>query len=347
MDKIPVGILGATGAVGQKLIALLAGHPWFEVCEVVASDRGVGQEYGAYVSWHEAQVIPDRVTKLRLKSCKEPLNSRLLFSGLTAEVAGPVEAAYAAAGHIVVSNAKNHRLEDKVPLIIPEINSEHLELITPETRKKGYIVTNPNCVVVMLALALAPIYRHFGLEKVMVTTMQAISGAGYPGVASLDIIGNVLPHIIGEEEKIAPETKKILGELKNNAVKFADFKLSASCNRVPVREGHLLNVALQCGRRVTRAEMIAAWREFGSQKLALPSAPREVVRFIDQPLRPQPSLDLMAGNGMTVTIGNLRACEVLDWKFAVFGHNTIRGAAGAAILNAEALVAAGWLGERR
>lgn len=345
MVKIPVGILGATGAVGQKLIALLAQHPWFKVCELIASDRGEGLRYGDYASWHEALPLSEDVANLCLKKSGEPLTSRLLFSGLTAEVAGPVETAYVNAGHIVVSNAENHRLEARVPLIIPEINSDHLQLIPTAMRKKGYIVTNPNCVVVMLALALAPIHREFGLRKVIVSTLQAISGAGYPGIASLDILGNVVPHIPGEEGKIAPEIKKILGTLKHNAIKSAAFKLSAMCNRVPVREGHLLNISVECERKSTRSEMITAWQNFSHQKLVLPSAPKEVVRFIDRPLRPQPSLDLMTGNGMTVTIGNLRACEVLDWKFTVFGHNTIRGAAGAAILNSEALVAAGWLGD--
>jgi aspartate-semialdehyde dehydrogenase len=333
--KIKVGVLGATGAVGQKLVALLNNHPWFELTEVAASENSAGKNYAKQVNWKEPCEIPQNARKLELKTCDQKLNAKILFSGLDSSVAGKIETHYADLGYIVVSNSKNHRMDPNVPLIIPEINGAHLSLIKTQ-KSKGTIITNPNCSTVMLAITLFPIYKKFGLTDVIVTTMQAISGAGYPGVPSLDILGNVIPHIKDEEEKIATETLKIFGDYKNNKINFADFKISAMCNRVPVRDGHTMAISFATKKKTSAKEIIAEFAKYSA--LDLPSAPKTVLQYFDDPLRPQPMLDINAGNGMTVSAGNLRPCGVLDWKITAFGHNTIRGAAGAAILNAELFI---------
>jgi aspartate-semialdehyde dehydrogenase len=339
--KIKTGILGATGAVGQKLIALLEKHPWFEVVEVAASEKSAGKVYSERVNWKEATPIPADVGTMKIKKCLDPLKAKILFSGLDASVAGDVEEHYAKLGHVIVSNSKNHRMNEAVPLVIPEINNEHLLLINKQkTQGRGFIVTNPNCSVTMLAVALYPIFKKFGLDKVLVTTMQAISGAGYPGVPSLDILGNVIPHIAGEEEKIEKEILKMFGIMKNNKIKPANFKVSALCNRVPVYNGHTLAVSFSTKKTAQEKEIITALKSLSA--LDLPSAPSEVIKYFKEANRPQPLLDINSGKGMTVSVGNLRRCNVLDWKFTVFGHNTIRGAAGAAILNAELLVKNGY-----
>jgi aspartate-semialdehyde dehydrogenase len=337
--KIKVGILGCTGAVGQKLISLLENHSWFETSELAASENSAGKKYSERVNWKEAKPIPENVKNLVIKNCNEKLDAKILFSGLDSSVAGEIEEFYANEGCVVVSNSKNHRMVSDVPLIIPEINHSHFEMINQQRKrfsKNGFIVTNPNCSTIVMVLALYPVYKNFGLEKVLVSTMQAISGAGYPGVPSLDILGNVVPYIKDEEEKMQTEPLKIFGEYKNGEVEFADFTLSAMCNRVPVQNGHTTSISFKTRKEVTKEEIIKSFDTYES--LGLPFSPEKVVIYFEDPARPQPILDLYNGNGMTVSVGNLRKCNVLDWKMTAFGHNTIRGAAGAAILNAEYLV---------
>ena len=338
-SKIKTGILGCTGAVGQKLISLLGNHPLFEVTEVAASDNSAGKKYAERVNWKEAAEIPETAKNLTIKKCSDDLDAKILFSGLDSGVAGEIEDFYAGKGYAVVSNSKNHRMGENIPLIIPEVNSGHFKLIEKQKEKYkngGFIVTNPNCSTVVLSVTLFPVYKNFGLKKVMVTTMQAISGAGYPGIPSMDILGNVIPHIRDEEEKMQVEPLKIFGEFDGDKIKFADFKISAMCNRVPVRDGHTMSISFETERPASRDEIISALGKYES--LDLPSSPEFVLKYTEDPFRPQPLLDINTGNGMTVTAGNLRRCNVLEWKINAFGHNTIRGAAGAAILNAEYLV---------
>ena len=340
MEKIPVGVLGATGTVGQKLLVLLKDHPRFEPIEVVASERAIGKSYETYVRWREIEILPENIRQLQVKKIYDPLEAKIIFSVLDASIAGQVEDHYANLGHIVISNARNHRLDNYIPLVIPEINSSHVKLIELQKAVRGGgIITNPNCVVAILALALFPIFRRFGLESVMVSTMQAISGAGYPGVPSMDILGNIITHIENEEEKIATELPKIFGLYAPAGIVNANFKISVACNRVPVLNGHTLNVAFSTNQKVTKEKIIEALNSF--KGLDLPSSPRSPIKYFEDPLRPQPSLDINFDQGMGVAVGNLRTCNVLDWKCTVLGHNIIRGAAGAAILNAEYLVANG------
>ena len=338
-QKIKVGVLGCTGAVGQKLISLLENHPWFETTEVAASENSAGKRYSERINWKESKPIPENVKSLTIKNCNEKLDAKILFSGLDSSVAGEIEEYYANEGYAVVSNSKNHRMSEDVPLIIPEINHSHFELINQQQKRfseGGFIVTNPNCSTIVMVLALYPIYKSFGLEKVLVSTMQAISGAGYPGVPSLDILGNIVPYIKDEEEKMQTEPLKIFGELKDGEIKFAVFKISAMCNRVPVQNGHTTSIYLKTKKRCSKEDIIKSFNNY--EHLGLPFSPEKVLQYFDDPTRPQPTLDLYNGNGMTVSVGNLRKCNILDWKMTAFGHNTIRGAAGAAILNAEYLV---------
>jgi aspartate-semialdehyde dehydrogenase len=340
MPVIPVGILGATGTVGQQFIALLAGHQWFRVTWVGASQRSEGKAYREATAWRLPVSLPEDVGRLVVDAAAPGRAPELVFSGLDSSVAGDVEAAFAKAGHTVVSNARNYRMEPTVPLLIPEINADHLALLDAQTGAlgwKGRIVTNPNCAAVVLAMALAPL-RQFGLRTAIVTTMQAISGAGYPGVASWDILGNVIPHIGGgEEEKIETETRKILGCLAGGRVDPHPVTVSASTTRVPVANGHTGLVSVGLETRPSLESIIEAWRAFTGppQELELPSAPAQPIVYLSEENRPQPALDVDRGHGMVVTIGRLRPCPVLDYKFIALGHNTIRGAAGAAILNAE------------
>ena len=335
-----MAILGATGTVGQRFIQLLEHHPWFEVAEVMASDQSAGKSYAEAVGsrWKLPRSIPASVAKLKVKRPGDPLRSRLLFSSLDAAVAGEVEAHYARVGHLVSSNARNHRMDPLVPLVIPEVNRDHLALLDRQPYKKGGIVTNPNCSVIVLAMALAPLHRAFGVEQVIVTTFQATSGAGYPGVPSLDILGNVVPYIAGEEGKMESETQKILGRLGKKTVEPAEFDLSAACHRVAVLDGHLIAASVKFHRRPTRKTLLAAIAAFRPlAKLALPTAPEQPLLYREEDDRPQPRLDADRDGGMGITIGRLRPCGVLDWKFDALGHNVVRGAAGAAILNAEIL----------
>lgn len=348
MPSIPVGILGATGMVGQQFIALLADHPWFKVAYLGASERSAGKPFREAAAWRLPNRLPDDVAN-RVVEAASPTNApRLVFSGLDSSVAGEIEAAFAEAGHIVVSNSRNYRMVDTVPLVIPEVNGDHLKLLDAQAAAQGWkgrIVTNPNCATVVLAMALAPL-RQFGLTSTIITTLQAISGAGYPGVPSWDILGNIIPYIGGgEEEKVETETKKILGTLRAGHIDNHPVRLSATTTRVPVQNGHTGSISVGLEQRPTPDAVIDAWRSFRGrpQALQLPSAPPRPIVYLDEMNRPQPLLDANRDGGMTVTIGRLRPCPLFDYKFVALGHNTIRGAAGAAILNAELMHAEGLL----
>jgi aspartate-semialdehyde dehydrogenase len=351
MPSISVGILGATGMVGQQFIALLANHPWFRIAWVGASQRSEGKRYRDATAWRLPAPLPDDVAGLEVDAATPGRAPQLVFSGLDSSVAGEIEGAFAAAGHTIVSNSRNYRMERDVPLLIPEINADHLALLDVQRATRGWpgrIVTNPNCATIVLAMALAPL-RQFGLSKVMVTTLQAVSGAGYPGVASWDILGNVIPYIGGgEEEKVQTETNKILGSLAPDSEAHVvphPLAISATTTRVPVHDGHTGSISIALDQRPERAAIIDAWNSFRGrpQTLGLPSAPPQPIVYLTEPNRPQPALDVHRDGGMTVTVGRLRACPVLDDKFIALGHNTIRGAAGAAILNAELMHREGML----
>lgn len=320
---LSVAVLGATGVVGQRLVQLLEHHPWFELVAVAASEGSVGKRYGDAAAWRLPTPVPERPARLVVQRPEPDLGATIVFSALDAAAAGPIEQAFAAAGCVVVSNASTHRLDPGVPLLVPEINPEQLDLVAGKT---GFIVTNPNCATATLALALAPLHRAFGVESVCVTTLQAVSGAGYPGIASLDILGNVVPYIAGEEEKIEQETRRILG--------IAD--VVATATRVPVLEGHTACVSVNLRRPADARELADVLRTFSGepQRLALPSAPRHPVVLRSECDRPQPRLDVGAGNGMSTVVGRIRVRE-RSVQFVALGHNTIRGAAGAALLNAE------------
>lgn len=344
-NKIDVAILGCTGAVGQKLVSLLGDHPLFNIRELVASDRSAGQRYSDRVVWKEPARIPEGVGDIVIRRLSDKLESRLLFSGLDAAVAGEAESDYASRGHIVVSNSRNHRMDTYVPLVIPEINASHLDIVKMQDtygKSGGFIVTNPNCSTIVLALAIYPVFAGFGLEKVMAVTMQAISGGGYPGVPSMDILGNIIPYIGGEEEKIERELSKIFGTCGNDGIVPADFAVSATCNRVPVRDGHTVCISFSTKKKAGKEGLLDAM-EHCYPDLGLYSSPDKVLEYNNCDDRPQPLMDLQAGHGMTVTAGRLRPCNILDWKMTAFGHNTVRGAAGAAVLNAELLVRKGFL----
>jgi aspartate-semialdehyde dehydrogenase len=348
--RIPVGVLGATGAVGQRFVELLAHHPWFELTTLTASGASAGKRYGDACRWLLSADMPANVADMIVQDTVPNVECDIVFSALPSEHAGAVEEAFAAAGYGVFSNASAHRQDPDVPLLIPEVNPDHLVLLEVQRArrgwKKGFIVTNPNCTAVMLTMALAPLYAAFGLKAVLVTTMQGLSGAGYPGVPSLDALDNVIPYIGGEEDKVASEPRKMLGRLVDGVVQYADFVVSPHCNRVSTREGHLETVSVSFRRKATPEEVIAIWRAWNPlpQQLNLPTAPHPPLIVRSELDRPQTRLDRDAGKGMAVTIGRVRPCEVLDVKFVVLGHNTIRGAAGASILNAELMVAQGLLG---
>jgi aspartate-semialdehyde dehydrogenase len=337
--------------VGQKFVRLLAEHPWFEIAAVAASSASAGRRYGDVVRWREQVELSPRVADLTIQECAPPLPGAVAFSALDPEAAGPVEQAFARAGAFVVTNTRTHRMEPDVPLLIPEANADHLVLIDRQRAARGWsgaILANPNCSTAALTLGLAPLHQAFGVEKLFVSTMQAVSGAGYPGVASLDALGNVIPHIGGEEEKIERESRKILGALGPAGVEPASFAVSAHTNRVAVVDGHLETVSVGFRRRVSPEEAVAALRDFrGSPCVAaLPSSPNPPVEVDLRTDRPQPRLDLERGRGMAVTVGRVRPCPILDLRMVLLGHNTIRGAAGQAVQIAELLVADGRLGQR-
>ena len=347
--KFRAGVLGATGLVGQRLVSLLADHPWFELTEVAASERSSGKTYAEAVSWHLDAPIPAAARDLVVRTLDPSLKCDFVFSALDASVAGGAEEDFARAGYPVVSNSRNHRMDADVPLLIPEVNAAHLDAIPLQQKNRGYdtgfIVTNPNCSTAGLVLVLKPLADAFGLEKIFVVTLQAMSGAGYPGVASLDIQGNVVPFIGGEEEKMESEPQKLLG--KWNGVRFVDAGLgiSAHCNRVPVVDGHLECVSVSLKKIASLVEVCEALRNFelSSELASLPSALCNPVIVLDEENRPQPRRDVNAGNGMAAVVGRVRECPLLDVKLTLLSHNLVRGAAGAALLNAELLAARGFL----
>jgi aspartate-semialdehyde dehydrogenase len=346
--KIPVGVLGATGIVGQRFIQMLERHPWFEVAWLAASDRSEGKEYGEAARWRLKTPIPARVAGMQVSAATPDGAPKVVFAALDASIAAELEPRFAEAGCAVITNSSALRMGKNVPLVIPEVNPDHIKLIECQSwRRKsgGFVVTNSNCSAMGLVLALAPLHKAFELETVMAVTMQAVSGAGYPGVASLDILGNVIPYIAKEEEKMEEETRKLLGTLNGACVVFAPFKMSAQCNRVAVEDGHTESVSVKFKKKADAAEIIDAWKEFSGipQEKKFPTAPEVPVEYLDSNDRPQPRFDVDSGNGMTTTVGRLRPCGVLDWKFTVLSHNTIRGAAGAALLNAELLKTEGYL----
>ena len=345
--RIDVGVLGATGMVGQQFIRQLTGHPWFRPVWLAASERSERKSYAEAATWRLASPMPEELRDVKVDSCTPGRGPHLMFSALDATAAKDIEPAFAQAGHLVISNARSYRMDPVVPLLIPEINPDHLSLLPAQRRERGWsgaIVTNPNCSTVVLSLALAPL-RQFGLKSVMVTTLQAVSGAGYPGVASLDIIGNVVPAISGEEEKMESETQKILGSVNATGVTPHPVVVSAQTTRVPVIDGHTESVSIAFDGKPSVDDVIAALRTFRGkpQELNLPTAPPNPVVWMQQSDRPQPRLDVERDGGMTVSVGRVRPCRVLDIKFVALGHNTIRGAAGAAVLNAELMRAEGLL----
>lgn len=359
MERRNVGILGATGAVGQRFIQLLADHPWFNITWLAASDRSAGKTYAEACAWRLDTPLPRRIAEMVLQP-NTPEGSatelpRIIFSSVDAPIARELEPKFAAAGCAVISNSSAFRMGADVPLVVPEVNEAHLDVVEAQATRKtsgGYLVTNPNCCAIGLVLPLAPLHQRFGIEKLFVSTMQAVSGAGYPGVPSLDILGNVIPHIKNEEEKLQEEVAKLLGGLRmegDNARGFqlADLTVSAMCNRVPVLEGHTECVSVKLRKPATREEILQAWESFqplsgrGHEGLHLPSPPLNPVVYMEGETRPQPKLDLDRGKGMTTTVGRLRPCSIFDWKFTLLSHNTVRGAAGAAILNAEILAVLG------
>ena len=346
--KYRVGILGATGMVGQRFIELLVDHPQFEVTAVAASDRSQGKTFGEACTWRLNGEMPSAVRGLPVQPPAPPLDCDLVFSSLPGEIARETEGSFAAAGYPVISNSSAFRMDEDVPLLIPEVNHEHIGLLERQGSKYskgGFIVTNPNCSTIMIALALAPLHAAFGIDACVATTLQALSGAGYPGVASLDIIDNVLPFIGGEEEKIEAETVKILGRFNESRIDGAAMAVSAQCHRVNVADGHMAAVRLKFARKPSLDNLRDALTSFRSlpQELGLHSAPAAPIAIRDEENRPQPKLDRDAGRGMTVTVGRIKPDSVLDYRFVALSHNTIRGAAGAAILNAELLVALGHL----
>ena len=351
MERRRVGILGATGMVGQRFIQLLHNHPWFEITWLAASDRSAGKAYGEACKWKLDTPLPAKIAAMTVQPnvpelCEGEL-PKIIFAALDADHARELEPKFAAAGCAVISNSSAFRMVSDVPLVVPEVNAGHLDLIETQVWRRengGYIVTNPNCSAIGLVLALKPLEERFGIESLFVSTMQAVSGAGYPGVPSLDILGNVVPFIKNEEEKMQEEVGKLLGRVRGDHIEMLDAKVSAHCNRVPVEDGHTECVSVKFRKKATREEILAAWSEFAPLRgQHLPTAPEVPVEFDAAVDRPQPRLDRMRGHGMAATVGRLRECPLLDWKFVVLSHNTIRGAAGAALLNAEILARTGRL----
>jgi aspartate-semialdehyde dehydrogenase len=346
--KIPVGVLGATGTVGQRFVERLADHPWFEITALAASERSATRPYGEAARWRLTSTLPEKIAAMEVAHVSDDLPVRAVFSALDAATAREVEPLFARRGAFVFSNASAHRMDDDVPLLIPEVNPDSLDVLERQRANRGWtgaLVTNANCSTIFLAMALAPLDRAFGVERAFVTTLQAVSGAGYPGVPSLDILGNVIPDIPEEAGKIEREVGKILDGGRRAAASRAPLVLSAMTYRVPVEEGHTESVSLALGRKAAADEVEAAWREFRGRDdvAALPSAPPNPVLYVRERHRPQPRRDVLAGDGMCTVVGGLQSCPVLDWKFTVLGHNTIRGAAGASVLNAELAVARGLL----
>lgn len=349
-QRIPVAVLGATGAVGQAFIRLLVAHPWFELVEVAASERSAGRSYGEAVHWIGTEDVPERVRDLRVVPCDPAaVSAPIVFSALDAAVARDVEVAFARAGRLVLSNASSYRMADDVPLVTPDVNADHLRMLDDQRTSRGWsggIVTNANCSSIVAVSALAPLHRAFGITRLFVSTMQAVSGAGYPGVASLDILGNVIPFIRNEEDKIETEILKMLGRLHDGRIAPAELRISAHANRVPVLNGHTICMSVDFARSVTPDDVVSTLRDWTGEPACrgLPTAPDRAIVVTDEPDRPQPRRDVDRGNGMTVTVGRVRTDPLFSIKLVVLGHNIILGAAGASVLNAELLVARGQAG---
>jgi len=343
--RIPVGILGATGSVGQKFIELLTDHPFFEITELAASERSAGKPYKEAVNWFMNKQLDERIGSIIVKDSKPGLDCKIVFSGLDSSVAGEIETDFANSGYGVISNSRNHRFDKDVPLVVPEINSNHIDLIKHQQFGQGFIVTNPNCSTIGLTISLKPLIDNFGVEAVNIVTLQALSGAGYPGVASLDIIDNVIPFIGGEEEKMETEPLKIFGKLSDDSIIDFDLKISAQCNRVPVIDGHLECVQIKLKKKASKEDILKTWKNFKAepQELNLPSAPIKPIYYFSEDKFPQPKLHRNLDKGMAVSIGRLREDSLFDFKYVVLSHNTIRGAAGGAILIAEYMLTKGYL----
>ena len=345
MDRLKVAVLGATGIVGQRFVQLLMGHPWFELVAVAASEKSAGKKYSEAAKWHVGDEMPEEVASLTVRECTpEALRGvDLVFSALPSRVAGPIEEKIASRGFPIVSNAASHRMDPDVPLLIPEVNPDHIELLEEQKRRRkwdGFIVANPNCTSSVLAISLKPIHDQYKLDSVIASSMQAVSGAGYPGLSFLDISGNVIPYIKSEEEKLEEETKKILGSLRQPA----DITVSASCHRVPTRDGHMISVFLKTVNEVDVEDLYFLLQSFNPlENLNLPTAPIPPIKVFRMPDRPQTSRDVYYGNGMGICVGRIRKCDVLTLKYVVLGHNTIRGGAGMGVLNAELLKVRGVL----
>ncbi len=351
MERRRVGILGATGTVGQRFVQLLERHPWFEVVWLAASDRSAGKTYREACAWKLDTPMPQRVAEMVVQPNPPSATGadlpKVIFAALDADIARELEPQFAAAGCAVISNSSAFRMTPDVPLVVPEVNGDHLSLLESQAVRRqsgGYLVTNPNCSAIGLVLALKPLEQRFGIESLFVSTLQAVSGAGFPGVASLDILGNVVPFIKNEEEKMQEEVGKLLGRYTGSGVEPLSARMSAHCNRVAVVDGHTECVSIKLRKPATREQVLEAWQSFrpldGKQ---FPTAPDCPVVYNDAPDRPQPRLDVNAGRGMSTTVGRLRPCTLLDWKFVLLTHNTLRGAAGAAVLNAEVLARSGKL----
>ena len=343
-QKIKVAVLGATGSVGQKFIELLSDHPWFEVAELAASERSSGKKYKDATNWIMQTPLQTKFADMIVKDCKPDLESKIVFSALDAGVAGEIEKEFAEAGYYVISNARNHRFSEDVPLIIPEVNPEHLEMIKTQ-KYKGAIITNPNCSTIGMVLALKPLQEHFGIESINVVTLQAISGGGYPGIPSMDILDNAIPFIGSEEGKMETEPLKIFGTLVDGKIQNADIKISAQCNRVAVNDGHLECVQVKLKKETSVEEIIKVWNAFRSdaQELNLPTAPKQPIHYFEEERLPQPKIQRNLEGGMAVSTGRLRKDVHFDYKFVALSHNTVRGAAGGTILIAELLKAKGYL----
>ena len=348
MSRIEVGILGATGMVGQHFIKFLDGHPLFHLTWLGASERSAGKRYSDAAKWHLGGAPPADIANRKVEDAKPGNAPKLVFSAMDAGVATEIEQAFAAAGHVVVSNSRNHRMEQDVPLLVPEINPDHLGLVAGQQSARGWkgkIVTNPNCSTIVLTMGLAPLMQ-FGVTKIIATTMQAISGAGYPGVPSMDFLGNVIPYIGNEEEKMQEETQTILGTFAGDRISPLAATVSAHCNRVAVVDGHTVTVSVEFNTKPTEKDLRHAFDSFKGlpQDRELPSAPKRPVQYMVEADRPQPRKDVERERGMAAFVGRLRPCPVFDWKFVALGHNTVRGAAGAAVLNAELMQSEGLLG---
>lgn len=349
--RLRVAVLGATGAVGQTFIRLLANHPWFDLTEVAASERSAGKPYVEAARWIGSDALPAAVAGMIVQPCvPENISADIVFSALDSSVAGDAEPAFARAGKVVLTNAKNYRMDPDVPLVIAEVNPEHLEVIEAQRRNRGWtgaIVANGNCASIVAALPLAPIHERFGITQLMAMTMQAVSGAGYPGVASLDILGNVIPYIKDEEPKIETEIQKFLGHTDGSVVHSADFPVSAHANRVAVEHGHTVCMSIGLATKASAEDVERAISEWRGADVArkLPSAPERALVVAEEPDRPQPRRQVDAGGGMTVIVGRVRPDPIFDVKLVAMGHNVIRGAAGASVLNAELMVQCGLLGD--